>query len=406
MLATSERDVVWAVRAAAREDRRVGVRSGGHSWYGNGLRNGGWLVDLSRLTAVSVNPAAMTAVAGPGVTGRALDAALIEHGLFFPVGHCGSVGLGGFVLGGGYGWNSRALGPACLSLRAVDVVLADGEVVHADSHHHPELLWAARGSGPGFFGVVTRFHLRLSRRPAMARATHVYPLAAHDDVLRWGLELLPRLPAEVELSARVGHSNLVGERAVTLTALAFPPPGSAAGPGQLLAVLDTCPWASRALSRTTVPVERLPDLHDRGDGPALRWDVDGIWTAAPAAEIIPAARAAGLGEPRGPHGFVLWMLWGHHSVREDACWSVQAPLYLSPNAGWEAPGEDLLNLRWVDHALRSLAGHSRGVQFSDANLAARPGAGLSQENARRLETLRRRYDPDDRFFSYMRSEAG
>ena len=39
-----------------------------------------------------------------------------------------------------------------MSVTAVDVVTADGELVRADAEQHPDLYWAARGAGPGFFG--------------------------------------------------------------------------------------------------------------------------------------------------------------------------------------------------------------------------------------------------------------
>lgn len=40
-----------------------------------------------------------------GATGKELNDALAVHGLFFPGGHCPDVGLGGFLLQGGMGWN-------------------------------------------------------------------------------------------------------------------------------------------------------------------------------------------------------------------------------------------------------------------------------------------------------------
>jgi hypothetical protein len=151
-----------------------------------------------------------------------------------------------------------------------------------------------------------------------------------------------------------------------------------------------------------IAIEHLPDLHDRGtDGPPLRWDVDGIWTDAPASEILDAAARAGLKDIPSEHSFVLWMLWGHYPAREHACWSMQAPLYLSPNAGWENATDDDLHEGWVDASLQALAGYSRGVQFSDANLPARGGRGLTTERAQRLEEVRTRYDPDGLFFSYL-----
>lgn len=294
--------MAWALRSAASSGLRVAVRSGGHSWYGNCLRDAGMLIDLSQLTDIAIDGGAMIAAVGPAVTGRELDAALVERDLFVPVGHCGTVGLDGFALGGGYGWNSRSRGPACLNIRAIDVVLANGELVHAADSNHPELLWAARGSGPGFFGVVTRFHFELCPRPRMLRMGYVYPLSVHDEVLSWALDLLPTLPAEVEASARVGYSNIIGEQAVTLTGLAFAPDGAATGPAGLLEPLGSCPVVDRALRRFSVAVEHLPDLHDRGnDGIDVRWDVDGIWTQASPGEIIPAAAAAGL-RARSPAG--------------------------------------------------------------------------------------------------------
>src|SRR5205085_11563972 len=99
----------------------------GHSRAGAHLRDGGLRLDVSRLDAVTRDVEARTAVVGPGVRGSNLVAALREHGLFFPVGHCQGVALGGYLLQGGFGWLSRIFGPACQSVTAVDVVTAAGE---------------------------------------------------------------------------------------------------------------------------------------------------------------------------------------------------------------------------------------------------------------------------------------
>src|SRR5258705_132372 len=66
---------------------------------------------------------------------------------------------------GGLGWAGRALGMACENVGALDIVAADAELVHASPTENADLYWAARGSGPGFFGVVTRYHLRLHKKP-------------------------------------------------------------------------------------------------------------------------------------------------------------------------------------------------------------------------------------------------
>ncbi|MFT3866655.1 MAG: FAD-binding oxidoreductase [Solirubrobacterales bacterium] len=402
-LVKSERDVVAAVRLAREEGLPVSIRSGGHSWFGNCLRESALLIDLSALHEVTVDPEAGLATVQPAVRGLELNDQLAAHGLFFPTGHAPTVGIGGFILGGGYGWNSRTLGPACLSIAAIDVVLADGELVHADDESHPDLMWAARGCGPGFFGIVTRYHLRLHPRTPIFRRVLTYPMELHDEILGWALELEPQLPREVEMSVKVGWSAVQDTPAISVAAVGFPPDGEGEA---LLEPLGSCPVRPRALTDSFGETS-LAELYagsDRWNEPGLRWEVDGIWVDAPTDQVVAAAATAFDPIP-DEHAFVLWMLWGHHPPRADACWSVQAPLYLSPNAGWRDAADDEVNEGWVDRSITELSHLSRGVQFSDANFAARPDRGLTVENAEQVEEIRRRYDPDGLFNSYLTAET-
>jgi FAD/FMN-containing dehydrogenase len=222
LLASDEADVVEAVALARREGWRIGIRSGGHSWIGTGVRDGGLLLDLSGLDSFTVDKEAQQVSAGPGLRGTDLNAALAADGLVFPSGHCPSVGIGGFLLGGGYGWNSRDLGPACLSVEALDVVLPSGQLVHANDATHPDLMWAARGAGPGFFGIVTRFYLRaypLYER--IVRSSYLFPAECRDDLLVWSYETLPTLPSKLEMSVKVSTTPGVEGQTASLTLAAF-----------------------------------------------------------------------------------------------------------------------------------------------------------------------------------------
>ncbi|MEU6407842.1 FAD-binding oxidoreductase [Microbispora sp. NPDC046933] len=401
VIASDEQDVVQAVRLARAEGLAIGVRSGGHSWVGNGVRDGGMLIDLSRLEEITVDPVARTATVQPAAKGPALQTALEPHGLFFPTGHAPTVGIGGFILGGGYGWNSRHLGPACLSIQAIDVVLADGTLVHATDENHPDLLWAARGSGPGFFGVVTRFHLDLHPRPtAIRRTVHTYPLELRDEVLAWSYATLESLSTAVEFSAKVGFAPGLGAPAVSLTATAFCTPETGE---DLLAPLEAAPFrdrAVRALVDQPTTMAELYEIADRLTPAGLRWAVDGIWADGSVEEILTAARPVFDTMPDGA-SFVLWMLWGHYPPRPGACWSAQAKAYLSPNSGWTDPAMDLSHEQWVHGALGAVQHLSKGLQFSDNNIADRFDLGLSPDNAERLEKIRAAYDPDGLFRSYM-----
>ena len=111
--------------------------------------DGGILLDVSHLQDVEIDRKAMRARVGPGCRGNELLAMLLDRDLFFPAGHCPGVALGGYLLQGGFGWNGRVHGPACMSVEAIDAVTADGDLVHASETENADLLWAARGAGPG-----------------------------------------------------------------------------------------------------------------------------------------------------------------------------------------------------------------------------------------------------------------
>jgi FAD/FMN-containing dehydrogenase len=282
------------------------------------------------------------------------------------------------------------------------VVLPDGELVHADDDSHPDLMWAARGCGPGFFGVVTRYHLQAHRRPEIWRTGLVFPLDARDEVLAWALELAPQLPREVEPSVKVGFAPGYQAHVVTVAAVAFAYETS--GP-ELLRDVDNCPLRSSVLAAKTGPSD-IFQLYAGSDAmtPAgLRWEVDGVWVDEPTSRLVPAAADVFDPIPDG-QAFVFWMLWGHFPSKDNACWSTQAPVYISPNVGWKKPEDDALNEGWADRSLGALADMSRGVQFSDANFAARPDRGLSDENAARVEGIRAKYDPKGVFNSYLTKE--
>ena len=197
----TEHDVVEAIRFARAHRMKIAVRGGGHSWVGFSLRDGSLLIDLGRLKHVWIDEEARMAAAQPAITGRELNRQLAAHGLVFPVGHSPSVPLSGFLLNGGLGWNFNGWGPACFSVEAARVVLADGSIVVANEKQHADLLWAIRGAGPGFFGVVTEYRLKPYPVPrAITSSTYIYPLERLQEVGEWAESVARRLPCNVELS--------------------------------------------------------------------------------------------------------------------------------------------------------------------------------------------------------------
>ena len=200
LLAADEGDVIAGVRLAAERGWTVSVRSGGHSWAVRSLRDDALLIDLGGMRDMAYEPASGVVSARPAVRGGLeLAPFLAERGRAFPGGHCATVGLGGFLLQGGQGWDSRARGWACQSVVGVDVVTADGRLIRADAGQNPDLLWAARGAGPGFPGVVTRFRLQTYPAPrAMWQDTWTFRLDDAVELLGWLHDVLPGLDRRVE----------------------------------------------------------------------------------------------------------------------------------------------------------------------------------------------------------------
>ncbi len=149
-------EVASAVRFARSHGLPVAVRSGGHSPAGFGTVEGGLVIDLSRMTAISVNPDTCRVQVEAGLTWGAVAEALQPYGLAITAGDTPTVGVGGLTQGGGIGWFVRKHGLAVDRLRAVNLVTADGQLLRASADEHPELFWGVRGGGANF-GIITTY---------------------------------------------------------------------------------------------------------------------------------------------------------------------------------------------------------------------------------------------------------
>jgi hypothetical protein len=408
----SEQDVLGAVRLARERGLRIKACSGGHSFTCSSHREGAMLIDLGELTETTVDPESGTATAQPGASGRVLNDKLLPCGLFFPSGHCQSVALGGYLLQGGWGWHSRHLGPACVSVSAIDVVTADGELIHADDSSQSDLLWAARGAGSGFFGVVTRFYLSCHARPqSMMVSRYVYPLGVTEDVLYWLHELTEQLPSQVEFlfhsRRRRTPDGVIIEGAARPHVTGIAMFDSDEDCVEALRLLDGCPVLDRAdETRRCVPTT-LNGLYDGNAVVTLQryaWAGDGLWTNASADELVPRFKQLCLDVPSNA-SYAFWYPWRVQEI-PSAALSVTAKHYLAGFSAW-LPGDDERPYRaWLLEHMGQLAPLSQGIQLADENLLDRPDVRfMSDAAATRLAAVRAEYDPDGRFYSYFYGEA-
>ncbi|OLF12966.1 oxidoreductase [Actinophytocola xinjiangensis] len=153
-------DVRAALRHARAEGLGVRVHSTGHSSGGDAPMTGALLVRTQLAGQVEVDPVARVARVPAGTTWETVLAAVAPYGLVPPHGSAGTVGVVGYLLRGGISYYGRKVGLAANSVRAVELVTAEGDTVRADAATEQDLFWALRGGGGGF-GVVTAIEVAL-----------------------------------------------------------------------------------------------------------------------------------------------------------------------------------------------------------------------------------------------------
>jgi len=402
VMVETEQDVVAAVQLARAKGWQVGVRSTGHSWVAPHTRDNALLINLSRMQELSIDAVNSAVTVSPAVQGQVLGKALREQGLMFPSGHCYGVGLGGYILSGGHGWNSRLWGPACVNLKALDLVTAAGELIHADADHHSDYYWAARGAGPGFFGVATRFYLQAHPLPTTMKASrYVYSADQLEELFTWLRDNMDTFPKILEVLVIGSAPNGTPQLRISAVALGY----SEAEVDAALDILEQAPFAGKALSRSLRNKVVLP-ADSEGATPnephGARIALDGMWTNATSAELVPLLRELFTNFPTR-ESFAMWQSYGPVQPLPDMAYSIQADVYLSNGAVYRDAADDARCDAWVTGNMRRLEHLSVGSMMNDEKMVDRKARFLSELASQRLEAMRSRLDPDHLFVSYLQS---
>ncbi len=193
--ARSTADVVAAVDFARRNNLRLVVKGGGHSYQGTSSCPDSLLLWTRRMNDITLHDAfvasgcaapptrAVTVGAG-AVWAQVYDAVTTRAGGYVQGGGCTTVGVAGLIQSGGFGSFSKAYGLASASLLQAEVVTADGEVRIANACTHPELFWGLKGGGGGSLGIVTRLTLRVHPLPETFGAVNISVQAASASAYR------------------------------------------------------------------------------------------------------------------------------------------------------------------------------------------------------------------------------
>jgi FAD/FMN-containing dehydrogenase len=399
-------DVAFAVSFAREHDLSIAVQGGGHGHPRPA--NDALLVNFARMTNVQITPAAATARAEAGAKWQDVIAAAHPHELAPLSGFAGTVGVAGYLLGGGIGWLVRQYGAAAGSLRSAELVTADGRLLQVNDQNHPDLFWGIRGGG-GNFGVVTAFEFDLYPVKEIFGGFVAYPQAQGRQALSAYAQWTRTVPDTLTSAVRLVHyppapvipEPLRGASAVVIMACYT---GSTAQGEALTAplrsigtpLLDTfrpMPYAEIATLANDPP--EAPPLFTTGHGGGLR---DLSPDVIDAVLRIAGDRAAGIFVVEARHA-------GGALARqpEDAMpFGFRSPWFISALAAAPTPQVLEGGKRSIAALLEALKSELTGEVLINSLDAGHTGpqtvrAGYSEGNYQRLAALKAKYDPANVF---------
>ncbi|EQL30579.1 hypothetical protein BDFG_06971 [Blastomyces dermatitidis ATCC 26199] len=395
--AKAESDIVDAVKLAIEKGCRVSVLSGGHSFPAWSVRDDAMLLDLGNYSNTSFDEETGVVSVSPSTTARALNEYLTARGRMFQVGHCPDVGMGGFLLAGGMGWNCNNWGWSCEKILSIDVVTAGGALIRADARQNSDLFWAARGAGPGFPGVVTRFHLRT--RPAIKEvrlSRYVYAMKDYHAAFSWILKV-PFTPEDgIEAIAIGSYPPGEEEPCLTIALVGFgedkhtleqalQKAEDSRPPGALTHSVGTETSLSELL-------ESKADAYPHGhryyvDNAYLKNDADVVAVLAQAFTTLPTKTSQ-----------VFWTGMKPCSRRQlpDMALSLQSDHFFALYGIWSHESEDSTCKAWAGAVMKGIEPHSVGAYGGEFDFQERRSEVWGIEQTKKLSEIQRRWDPDAR----------
>jgi FAD/FMN-containing dehydrogenase len=402
--AAAPEDVSASVAFAARHGLSVGVQATGHG--PPQLHRGGLLIRTDGLTGIDLDSDARIVRVGAGVTWGELMAAGAAAGLA-PLGMASvaSVGVVGYTLGGGMGPLARAQGFAADHVRAVELVDPQGRVRRIDAESEPDLFWAVRGGRTGF-GVVTAMTLELAAAPSVFAATLTYPRADAATALTAYASWQAGLPDDATTVATLFRfpdlpelpGELRGQRMLRVDLVAV---GAA---GQARAAVDRLVAAAAPATRADATVDPAGWLRAQPPVPVgPSWQRGVVIDRLDDDALARLLAAAGL-ETEAPWGVLELRPLGGAMGRPAAVGNAVTrwPEGVLVNTVAAGPPEALASVPAAHGQLvQQLGNHvvpGVPVNFYGLADATRPlSAAWPDANYRRLEEVRRNYDPDGRF---------
>lgn len=392
-------DVVDAVDLGRQEATEISVRGGGHNVAGRAVTDDGLMIDLAAMKGVHVDPEAQTIWAQGGVTWAELNRAAAVHGLATTGGIVSTTGIAGLTLGGGEGWLMGRYGMSVDNLMAVELVTADGKVLHADPDHHEDLFWGLRGGG-GNFGVAASFLYRAHHVPTVLGGLVAHPLSEAMRVFEFYREFTADVSDELTVFFALTHAPDGSGQKLAAMVLCHCGDDPARAEEEVRPLREFGPPAVDLVERMPYPVVNtlLDDGFPRG---ALNY-----WKSAFLQEASPEAMQTLVDAfAHSPSAMSAIATVHYHGATSRVAPTATAFPHRGPGyspvifAQWDDPAQTEANISWAKETFDALRPYTDDRVYSN-NLAADDGRRLRQAygvNYEHLVDIKRRYDPENVF---------
>jgi FAD/FMN-containing dehydrogenase len=407
---TGTADVVDTVNFARQRNLLVAVRGGGHSVAGLSSCDGGIVIDLTRMRAVTVDPVSMRASVQGGAVWADVDRETQAFGLVVPGGVVSETGVGGLTLGGGEGWVRRKYGLTIDSLRSATIVCADGSVHVASAENDPDLFWALRGGG-GNFGVVTHFDFDAHPLgPIVAFAGVFYSSRDAGEILPRWRDHLADAPDEVtsvavaiSMPADPGLPEAVHNQSCLIIGGVY-----AGDVDEGMKVLQPLRELGTPLADISGPMpfiavnSAFDPFFPMGTYQSY-WKAQSLDTLPDEALAVIAAK--GNSRPSPVTLAVVFQMGGaiNRVASDDTAYTERTAEWMSSFDGnWEEPKDNAANIAWIRDAFNEVAPYGKGSTYTNFTGQAEETADALTRNAygsnaERLRAVKQQFDPDNFF---------
>lgn len=394
---TGVADIRTAVQFAGEHDLLLAVKCGGHSFSGKSTCDGGMQIDLSSFRSAQVDPSERVArVAGGSLLGE-LDHEAMAFGLVTTSGTVSHTGVGGLTLGGGFGRLARRFGLALDNLRAVELVTADGRLLRASADENADLFWGVRGGG-GNFGIATAFEFDLHRMDRQVIGGDiVFPVKRARELLRFYADYSQAAPDELYLDAVIDGPTGGKEGAFIIHACYSGPAGKADAVLAPLRKLGN-PIADSIKPVDYTAIQRSWDRTDaRNTGQYLKSGfISGL------SDDIVRKLIDGFETHEGRSTTVFFQQAGGAIARvaSDATAFPHRPAShnMFASVSWPLNSDPTPHIKYVKDYWATVEGHTNGYYTNEVADEAQHFVDENyQGNFARLQALKTRYDPRNRF---------